>query len=392
MQKNYPVLNIAMDEEISFILAVNEVYDSRRIPIGVDIVDGSPQRMQLVEWWLGRSIPASREFLRELLLELRFGSVNLLLTKSLGLSLTDQYWLKPEKKDFKWEQINYFDNVFSNDIGNYLFDYTPPVTGKFNLFSPDTTSTGNLKKKWKIINGERYLIKGGNGPQYQEPFNEVAACEIARRLGIGHVNYESAWVDEQPVSVCPCFISRDTELVNASQLIAKGNYLYEEGYDRFVANCETLGLGNVTPFLDRMIVLDFLIVNTDRHFKNFGFLRNADTLEWLGPAPLFDNGSSFWNNEPEALVRSGFVGPCKTFRRTHGEHIALVKDLSWLKLEALQGAEHAVFNIMSANKFMGNEKSKALAWAVQWRAGHLAQYVESQKPPPPKPKRSLKPR
>lgn len=28
----------------------------------------------------------------------------------------------------------------------------------------------------------------------------------------------------------------------------------------------------------------------DRHFNNFGVVRNADTLEWLGAAPIYDCG------------------------------------------------------------------------------------------------------
>lgn len=37
--------------------------------------------------------------------------------------------------------------------------------------SPDNATDGWLKKKWEIINGKRFLIKGGN----QEPLNEVIA-------------------------------------------------------------------------------------------------------------------------------------------------------------------------------------------------------------------------
>lgn len=44
------------------------------------------------------------------------------------------------------------------------------------------------------------------------------------------------------------------------------------------------------PFLDRMIVLDHTIANGDRHLNNFGLVRDADTLEWLGSAPVYDCG------------------------------------------------------------------------------------------------------
>ena len=40
-----------------------------------------------------------------------------------------------------------------------------------------------------------------------------------------------------------------------------------------------------------MLVLDYLIVNEDRHLNNFGLIRNAVTPEWIGAAPLYDNGN-----------------------------------------------------------------------------------------------------
>ena len=44
---------------------------------------------------------------------------------------------------------------------------------------------------------------------------------------------------------------------------------------------------DVQQAVDRMIVVDYLLANTDRHYNNFGAIRNANTLEWIGPAPIF---------------------------------------------------------------------------------------------------------
>lgn len=43
--------------------------------------------------------------------------------------------------------------------------------------SPDLTTDGCLKKRWKIINGKRCLIKGGSNPYRQQTFNEVIATK-----------------------------------------------------------------------------------------------------------------------------------------------------------------------------------------------------------------------
>jgi hypothetical protein len=63
--------------------------------------------------------------LREALEAMKVSSAQVLLTKCYGLSLSDQYWAKPESTDLKWEDVNFFDNAFSEDVGNILFGQTP---------------------------------------------------------------------------------------------------------------------------------------------------------------------------------------------------------------------------------------------------------------------------
>ena len=44
-----------------------------------------------------------------------------------------------------------------------------------------------------------------------------------------------------------------------------------------------------------MLVFDAVIYNEDRHFGNFGVLRDNHTGKILAPAPIFDNGLSLFN-------------------------------------------------------------------------------------------------
>ena len=64
-----------------------------------------------------------------------------------------------------------------------------------------------------------------------------------------------------------------------------------------------------------MITVDYLLANEDRHQNNFGVIRNAETLEYLGPAPLYDNGSSLWFDKPTAMIGGGRV-VCKPFKNS----------------------------------------------------------------------------
>lgn len=35
-----------------------------------------------------------------------------------------------------------------------------------------------------------------------------------------------------------------------------------------------------------------MIMNIDRHMKNFGVIRDINTLEWISTTPILDNGES----------------------------------------------------------------------------------------------------
>ena len=41
-----------------------------------------------------------------------------------------------------------------------------------------------------------------------------------------------------------------------------------------------------------MILLDYLIMNVDRHLNNLGIIRDVNTLRWLRVAPIFDSGEA----------------------------------------------------------------------------------------------------
>lgn len=52
---------------------------------------------------------------------------------------------------------------------------------------------------------------------------------------------------------------------------------------------------NAVEQLKSMLVFDSVIYNEDRHFGNFGVLRDNATGKLIEPAPIFDNGISLFN-------------------------------------------------------------------------------------------------
>lgn len=43
-------------------------------------------------------------------------------------------------------------------------------------------------------------------------------------------------------------------------------------------------------------MLDYIILNEDRHLNNFGVIRDVETLEWKRICPIFDTGRSMNTN------------------------------------------------------------------------------------------------
>lgn len=347
MHKRTAVASIELDDATGFIQKIGEIYAPEHLPIGIYVKNGVADRTALNTWWTDRSIPASRSGIREALETLEISNTKILLIRCYGLSLSDQYWIRPDGNDLSWDDINFFHHPFSDDIGDVLFG-APKKANVLDFSSPDNTSDGFLKKRWKIIDGKRCLIKGGSNPFRQQPFNEVIATKIMARLGIPHVPYTLIWNREAPYSVCEDFVNENTELIPAWRvMMTKKKDNSTSVYQHFVNCCEALGIKDVVPFLDRMITLDYIIANEDRHFNNFGVIRNAETLEWIGMAPIYDSGSSLGYDKLPGQMKSEKDVGCKPFKNHHIEQLHLVQSFDWLDLAKLDDIEDVIREILS---------------------------------------------
>ena len=154
MNKNLAVLKFSYDEETHTITKILELIHPDYAPLGIMEYKTGITRKAFNNWWRNRSIPASRSRINEVLGELGIHTSIELLEKCFGLSLSDPYWIKEEHSDMDWKQVNFFENDFSEDMGKLLMGQIH-YSNHLEIFSPDNSSDGNLKKKWKIRNGIR---------------------------------------------------------------------------------------------------------------------------------------------------------------------------------------------------------------------------------------------
>ena len=377
MHRELPVAVLSINDTSGTVYRVEDVVQPAHLPIGLFSADRREFAKNLNLWLAGRTIPASRSGFHHALEALQIQkklqlSASTLMMKCFALSLSDQYWLNPAEQPLEWRKVNFYHNDFSEDVGNILFGQIPE-RDSIDLVSPCNTSDGWLKKKWKILNGQRVLVKGGSGMAQQEPFNEAAASLLCRKLGIPHVEYSLLFEGSQPYSVC-------TNMTTDRQDFVSGYYIFSafprgdgvSAYAQFLNCCEKLGIPDVTEQLQQMMILDYLICNQDRHFGNFGAIRDAVTLEWMGFAPIFDSGTSLWFDQYATKINALADAPAKPFAATQQEQLALAKkSLQTLDLTALDGCKDDVLAIFEQAHFGEPNRAQVLADALAARCKFL---------------------
>lgn len=294
MNKNKEVLVAEYNEILK---VFTDIYEVKNIDYAPLIIFNSYSKGKnitpiLTDWFKGRGIPSWRDDLDLLLVKLNVTSPNELLDKAFGLSLSDQYWVKPTTSNIEHKDINFFEHDFEDsEFTNATFGTELNSSTKISLISPNNTTDGRLKKTWKLENNKRYLLKGAYKNEVMQPFNEVLASMICDRLGFDHVTYTLEIVNDKVVSKCECFIDVNKELIPAYQILSD-QVAKENAYEEYISILEAEGLSNVREKLENMFILDYLLLNEDRHLNNFGIIRDVNTLKWVDLAPIFDNGQS----------------------------------------------------------------------------------------------------
>ena len=302
-QKNNDVAQLRLNDDGE--IEAYSVFDIKRMPYLA-----SERERDLYKWWTDRAIPEGRERLSALLNENGCTRPSEFLMKNLGLSLTDTYWLCPINYDLSWEDVNLYTHggkILHFHEGNGRIHYST---------SPNAAVTGSLDKEAVHYSDGWYLEKRYN-PKYpdgQQNVNEIFVSELHRLQGWdSYTPYTVSIDDKGKAYLCSSkyFTGEDRELVPAYEVTGgdKSDYNGKEDLNMFVDICSKNGLDNssVQNFLDYMIAMDYIISNSDRHWHNFGILRDPETLRFLSMAPIYDNGNSMFFDEIYTQKRLGLL-------------------------------------------------------------------------------------
>lgn len=285
--KNITLLSFFMEQNIGLEILKIEIIN-KNTQIYPPQLQDEVNEDTIISFINSRIIPKNRAFVEDILrsYNLTLNDKKGVIDVSKGLSLTDDYWIVQDQS-LDFDKYNLFDNEFSDVLSLVAFTgYSSKVKGLFS--SPELSTNGMLPKTWRRINNEVFLYKGSTSylgaiNTGMEPYSEYYAAQIAETLGYNHVKYNLDIWKDQVVSICPLFTTKDISYVPIGLVIKSGgiksvfNYIKELGFQTDLSN---------------LLLFDAITANQDRHFGNFGLLRDNNTGKYIGLAPIFDNGES----------------------------------------------------------------------------------------------------
>ena len=298
----------------------------------------------IIKWWEERSIPVTRDHIKELLSKIGC-SAPMYLAKNLGLSLNDYYWIKPADSDLTWESVNLYQNPFHDNI---LLSQKDPETDGIPRYSPNGSLQGDVEKTWTIIDNKRCLVKGNHSATSRESFNEIIACKIHELQGYdNYTDYRLLHIKGKPYEygcVSESFTSLDRELIPAWAVctsVEKRNSV--SLYEHFINTCGKHGMDTerLRKDLEYQIMVDYILTGYDRHLNNISVLRDAKTLDFIRLAPVYDSGNCLFANReiPQDLHELQKM-EITSFAKTELKQIKYVKDPYVVDLTKLPPASY----------------------------------------------------
>lgn len=196
------------------------------------------------------------------------------------VSLLDDYWVKSyEDKITKWSDVSIRDNPL-NEVITQVALRGSSLSLSGSLCSPEIATDGAYVKGWKRENGKLWLYKKG----YESKI-EVMVSKLLDNMNINHVQYEDASDNGDYCSKCQCMTTSKLSIVDAGTL---EGYLNRTGKSFLLFVKE-----KYADDLYKMWIVDYLISNSDRHSRNWGFYFDTDFTTIQGLHPLFDHNNAF---------------------------------------------------------------------------------------------------
>lgn len=239
-------------------------------------------------------------------------------------------------------------------------------------FTPNCSLQGTLEKSWVIINGERGLLKGNRDNYSSESINEVIASRLHELQGFdNYTKYYLKKINGKNYDYgcfSKLFTSQHLELVLAYDIECsekKSNDI--STYEHFLNVSANHGLNKdkLQSYMDYLITTDFILSERDRHLSNIAVLRDADTLEFIKPAPIYDSGKCMFVNDSIPSTDKGLLSiNTVSFMADELRMLKLVKDRSLVDVTKLP-TRNFIEKIYSMDSQMDEKRIYAICDAYE---------------------------
>ncbi len=297
---------------------------------------GNCDLAKINRWWKMRAVPASRGVMQQVIREAGCLTSEDYLEKNLALSMTDAYWICPVSSGLKYRDVC-FSAIAEQGTGVIPYHHA-------TSYDPNASLGGQMDKYWDFRRKKPALVKESYRYYGQQAWNEVFATRVHEQqaAGIPYVSYEAKRLEDGGIAcTCPIFTSDAVEFVPAYELLESEKVPNDRNnYQAYIEIAQKKGIDSqsMQDFMDYQTMTDFIISNTDEHLLNFGVLRNADTMQLIGPAPIFDSGNSMFYAESREVAYSRIElleRKITGFYKSEEKMLANVKNPGIVKLDLL---------------------------------------------------------
>lgn len=265
-----------------------------------------------------------------------------------AINAKDLFWISESEHDTFGDAItDVFESIFIKKVDS---------VGD-SIDSPD----GCNVKRYGVYEGNYGIYKNRLHPLSTDVESEVAVYKLAQRIGVP----------------CCAAIQTDEDTVFSkfeydfmAEQIVHFRHLFEDGERANENELENLIIKrpNYTNDFYKMIFLDFLTRQDDRHLSNFAVKINheAKTESFY---PLYDNGRSLFYQDNEKTISNDWKDPatfCTTFGAvgTYYDHITdiLTENPEALSLVDLSLSDDEIYALMKGSGFDGMKLEGIVNW------------------------------
>ena len=248
----------------------------------------------LKSWLRQRSLDTSRTNSRFVLRELDSDKADItqIVLSVNAATVTDNFWIRENGSEKTYEQTRFHQDHLAKValLGSSAGIVVPP-----DHRSPELTNIGTFEKCWHLENDQWWLYKRGDP---ENTFSELAVQSIGRYLNLNMAVYE--YVSREEIgNIFDCRAPASISTVKTLDFTG-GILNFEPAADLGCKKNDAVKnyqiLKKLSPAAaqeyEKMVLLDALTYNIDRHLYNFGVLRDQATGQVISLAPAYDHNLS----------------------------------------------------------------------------------------------------